>query len=104
MNANTSIKKLRDILSGKMSSRMFVLLQLEMKVSTASGFEFLGVNYYRMMVRRIYVCRLIINIDIVLISCGFTLKMIGSATKYESQGIYPNGMINGWQYVYNETT
>ena len=38
MDANTSMMKLRDILSGKASCRIFVLLQLEMMESTASKF------------------------------------------------------------------
>ena len=84
--------------------RIVVLLQLEMTGSTTSRFEFQDVNYHRMMVRRIDVYRLIINVDIVLTSCGITHKMIGSATRYEFQGIYRIGMINGRQYVYNKTT
>ena len=43
-DVNTSIVKLRDILCGKMSCRIPVLLQLEMTESTGSRFEFQGVK------------------------------------------------------------
>ena len=100
--------KLRDILSIKMPCRISVLLQLEMTGPTimtgfiSSSFEFQGVNYHRMMVQRIYVCRLTINIDILLSSRGITLKIIGSATRYEFHG-YHIRMINERQYVYKKT-
>ena len=78
-----------------MSCWIFVLLSLEMTGSIASMYEFQGVSYHGMMERRIYVYRLSINIDIRLPSCGIALKMIGSATRYEFQGMYRMGMSNG---------
>ena len=83
--------KLRDMSSAMISCRIFVL------------FQFQGVSYHRMMLRRIDVYRLINNIDIVLTSCGTIIKMIGSATRYKFQGMYRFGMINGRQYEYDET-
>ena len=52
------------------------------------------------MEQRIHVYRLTINIDILLSSCGIALKMIGSATGHEFQGMYRIGMSNGRQYIY----
>ena len=78
-----------------MSCWIFVLLSLEMTGSTASRLEFQGVSYHGMMERRIYVYRLSINMDILLPSSGIALKMIGSATRYEFQGMYHMGMSNG---------
>ena len=67
--------------------------------STASRFEFQGVNYHGMMERRINVYRLSINIDILLPSCGIAFGMIRSATRYEFQGMYHIRMSNGCQYA-----
>ena len=57
MDANTNMMKLREILSGKMPFRIFVLLQLEMTGSTAMRFEFQGLRYHRMTMQWIYVYR-----------------------------------------------
>ena len=99
MDTNRSVIKLRDILSTKMSCRIFVLLQLEMTGPRAIRFELQIINYHGMMERRINMYRLTINIDFRLPPCGIALKMIGSASRCEFQGMYHIiGIINGRQY------
>ena len=49
MDTNTSIDKLREIWSTKLSCRIFVLLQLEMTWFTASRYELQDINYHRII-------------------------------------------------------
>ena len=99
MDVSMSMNKLCDIWSTLISCWILALLSLEMTGSTASRFEFQGVDYHGMMERRIHVYRLRINIDILLPSCGIAFVMIRSATRYEFQGMYHIRMSNGCQYA-----
>ena len=92
--------KLRDILSTQMSCRIFVLLPFEMTEPRTSRFELPVISYHGMVERRIYVYRLTINIYMIFSMCGIALKLTGSATRYEFQGLYHNGIISGRQQVY----
>ena len=68
--------------------------------SRGSRFELQVTSHHGMMERRVDVYRLTINVFIILPSCGIALKLIGSATRYEFQGLYHNSIINGRQQVY----